>query len=41
MNNFLAIALEKLLVYKTPQNIIDYIKKHENDFLIKNPPYAT
>ncbi|WP_281239932.1 hypothetical protein [Flavobacterium praedii] len=30
----------KLLVYKTPQKIVDYVEKHKHDCLIKNPPYV-
>jgi hypothetical protein len=37
--NFLTEAV-KSLVYKTPQKVLEYVEKHKNDFLIKNPSYA-
>lgn len=36
MNNFLIIAVEKLLTYKTPDKIVKYINA---DLIIQNPPY--
>lgn len=39
MKHYLTEAVDALPIYKTPEKIIDYIEKHKNDFLIKNPPY--
>jgi hypothetical protein len=37
--HFLTEAINLVLVYKTPQKIIEYVEKHKNDYLIQNPPY--
>jgi hypothetical protein len=31
---------ETTLVYQTPKKIVDYVEKHEYDYLIQNPPYG-
>jgi hypothetical protein len=36
MNNFLIIAVDKLLTYKTPDSIVKYINLQ---LIIQNPPY--
>jgi len=36
MKHYLTEAVEKLIIYKTPEKILKII---ERDLLIKNPPY--
>lgn len=44
---FLKVAVDKLLVYRTPKKVVDFIKKEIVDFIKKeetkciigNPPY--
>ena len=40
-NNFIAVAVNDLLTYYTPKEIIEYVEKHKNDYVIINPPFKT
>lgn len=39
MSNFLKTTIDELLTYRTPQVIVDIIKKEKIKSLIQNPPY--
>jgi hypothetical protein len=40
MSNFLKTTIDELFTYRTPQVIVDIIKKEKIKSLIQNPPYA-
>ena len=37
--NFLKVAVDELLTYRTPKKIIDYIEAEKMKAIIGNPPY--
>ena len=37
--NFLKVAVDELLTYRTPKKIVDYIKAEKMKAIIGNPPY--
>ena len=37
--NFLKVAVDELLTYRTPQKIVDYIEAEKMKAIIGNPPY--
>ena len=37
--NFLKVAVDELLTYRTPKKIIDYIEDEKMKSIIGNPPY--
>ena len=37
--NFLKVAVDELLIYRTPKKIIDYIKSENMKAIIGNPPF--
>ena len=37
--NFLKVAVDELLTYRTPKKIIDYIEAEKIKAIIGNPPY--
>ena len=37
--NFLKVAVDKLLTYRTPKKIIDHIEEEKMKTIIGNPPY--
>jgi len=37
--NFLKVAVDELLTYRTPKNIVDYIESEKLKAIIDNPPY--
>jgi hypothetical protein len=37
--NFLKVAVDELLTYRTPKKIVDYIKAEKMKAIICNPPY--
>ncbi len=37
--NFLKVAVDELLTYRTPKNIVDYIQAEKMKAIIGNPPY--
>jgi type I restriction-modification system DNA methylase subunit len=38
-NRFLSDAVDELLTYYTPKEIIDFIKSEDMKFIIANPPF--
>lgn len=39
--NFLKVAVDELLTYRTPKKIVDYIKAEKMKAIIGNPPFDT
>lgn len=37
--NFLKVAVDELLTYRTPKKIVDYIEAEKMKAIIGNPPY--
>jgi hypothetical protein len=37
--NFLKVAVDELLTYRTPQKIVDYIEAEKIKDILGNPPY--
>ena len=37
--NFLKVAVDELLTYRTPKKIVDYIETEKMKAIIGNPPY--
>lgn len=37
--NFLKVAVDELMTYRTPKNIVDYIEAEKLKAIIGNPPY--
>ena len=37
--NFLKVAVDELLTYRTPQKIVDYIEAEKMKAIIGNPPF--
>jgi len=37
--NFLKVAVDELLTYRTPKNIVDYIQAEKMKAIIGNPPF--
>jgi hypothetical protein len=37
--NFIKVAVDKLITYRTPKKIIDYIEYEKMKVVIGNPPY--
>ena len=37
--NFLKVAIDELLTYRTPKKIVDYIETEKLKAIIGNPPY--
>ena len=37
--NFIKVAVDELLIYKTPKNIVDHIESERIKAIISNPPF--
>jgi hypothetical protein len=37
-SNFIKVAFDELMTYRTPKKIVDYIKVENTKFIIGNPP---
>jgi len=38
-NNFLAVAVNELLTYRTPKRVVEIVKKERMKLIIINPPF--
>jgi len=40
-NNFLAVAVDELLTYRTPKRVVEIVKKERAKLIIINPPFKS